>query len=451
MDTRLIWVKILKYIEAQIKPFMYETWFEDAELYSLTEKEAIIKVIHSSVKKQLDENYREIIEDAFNMVTSTNFNIKIMTSEDIEQYENDRTAEIVNDGVPYQSSHEANLNKNYTFENYVVGESNRIAYKCAVAVAENPGNMYNPFFVYGNSGLGKTHLIQAIGNYAINSKRKRVLYVSSQQFLEEFIEALRKDRSESAIDNFKNKYRDVDVLIVDDIQFLQSADKTQEEFFHTFNVLYDADKQIIISADKSPKELNKLEDRLITRFSWGIPVNITPPEEDLRIKILKKKILSENVDIFIPDETIAFIAQQFKSDVRELEGALRLLLANAAIMGGQKEIDLEFAIHALKTQITDNKSGMDMINRIINEVAGYYNITSLDIKGKSRKYTIQLPRQIAMHLSRHITDESFESIGSAFGGRHHSTVMNSCTNIEKQLKNDVALIKTIEDLKLRFK
>ncbi len=451
MDTKLIWVKILKIIEGKIKPFMFETWFEDADLFVIRDHDAIIKVDHDAVKKQLDENYREIIEEAFNIVTQTNFNIKILTPEDIEKYQSNTVVDVKNEGVPLQSSNDANLNRGYTFENFVVGESNRIAYKCAVAVAENPGTSYNPFFVYGNSGLGKTHLIQAIGNYAISNKRKRVLYVSSQQFKEEFIEALQKDRSSTAIERFKNKYRHVDVLIVDDIQFLSKTEKTQEEFFHTFNVLYDADKQIVISADKSPKELNQLEDRLRTRFSWGIPVNITPPEEDLRIKILKKKIISENVDIFIPDEIIALIAQQFISDVRELEGALRLLLANAAIMGGQKEIDFQFAIHALKTQMTNNKSGVDLVNRIINEVAAYYNITTLDIKGKSRKYSIQLPRQIAMHLSRNITEESFESIGSAFGGRHHSTVMNSCSNIEKLLKNDIALIKTIEDLKLRFK
>jgi len=451
MDIRLIWIKILKYIEGNIQPFMYETWFEDASLYKLSDKEAIIEVIHESVKKQLDENYREIIEDAFNIVTSTNFKIKVMTKTDIESYEKNVNVEIVNPGVPFQSSNDANLNKHYTFDNFVVGESNRIAYKCAVAVAENPGTSYNPFFVYGNSGLGKTHLIQAIGNYAITNKRKRVLYVSSQQFKEEFIEALQRDRSTDSIDKFKNKYRHVDVLIVDDIQFLSKTEKTQEEFFHTFNVLYDADKQIVISADKSPKELNQLEDRLRTRFSWGIPVNITPPELDLRIKILKKKIISENVDIFIPDEIIGFIAAQFKSDVRELEGALRLLLANAAIMGGQNEIDFEFAMHALKTQIPTNKSGLERVNRIINVVSEYYNITSLEIKGKSRKYSIQLPRQIAMYLSRNITDESFESIGNAFGGRHHSTVMNSCSNIEKMIKTDVSFVKTIEDLKLNFK
>ena len=309
--------------------------------------------------------------------------------------------------------------------------------------------MYNPLFLYGDSGLGKTHLMHAIGNYITKNSNKKVLYVTSEQFIEEFVKSTRKDDNEqnfNYVEFFKNKYRSIDVLIIDDIQFLGGAQQSQQEFFHTFNNLFNDNKQIIIASDRSPTDLSKLEDRLKTRFSWGLTVNIYPPEFSLRTEILRKKIVAGDFEQDIPDDVIEYIASNIGPDVRQLEGSITRLLAYSAIMGGEK-ITLDLAIDALKDFISKGIGEKNDIRRIQKIVAEYFQITIEDIRGKKRSANIAFPRQIAMYLCRTMTSESFPKIGTEFGGKDHSTVMFSVEKIENEIKVNKDLANIIEKLK----
>ena len=342
---------------------------------------------------------------------------------------------------------ESNLNKKYTFENFVVGNSNKFAHAAALAVAENPGKMYNPLFIYGNSGLGKTHLMFAIGNYIEKHSNKRVLYITSETFVNEFIEVTRKKENKSDFDNidfFKKKYRDVDVLIVDDIQYLENKVESQKEFFHTFNTLYGDDKQIILSSDRSPNDLKILEDRLRTRFNWGLPVNIYPPDFDLKVAIYKKRIAAESINKEVPDNVIEYMASNIGTNIRSLEGSLNRLFAYSTMMGA--EIDLNLAIEALKDFINAGFSEKNDVSRIQKIVADYFKISIEDLKSKKRNADIAFPRQIAMYLCRKHTDESFPKIGIEFGGKDHSTVMHSCEKIEQEIKHNKSLAEEIDKL-----
>ena len=348
-------------------------------------------------------------------------------------------------GVPYNSYKKAHLNPDYTFENFMVGESNRFAQATALAVAENPGKMYNPLFIYGNSGLGKTHLMHAIGNYIIQNTNKRVLYVTSETFISDYTGINNRNNEGTNYDKkdiFKEKYRNIDVLIIDDIQFLGTAPKTQTEFFHTFNTLFEDKKQIIISSDNSPDDLKNLEDRLRTRFNWGLKVNIFPPDNELRKKIIRYKIANMNFASEIDDEVIDYIANTCQSDVRNIEGALTRVCAYSTIFY-QERITLDLAIEALKGTIHGGKTNdnTNSIEKIKKAVAEYYNISVDDLKSKKRVATIAFPRHIAIYLSRQLTDESFPRIGMAFGGRDHSTVMSSCDRIANEIKNNKQLEK----------
>ena len=307
--------------------------------------------------------------------------------------------------------------------------------------------MYNPLFIYGNSGLGKTHLMFAIGNYIEKHSNKRVLYITSDTFVNEFIDITRKKENKSDFDNidfFKKKYRDVDVLIVDDIQFLAKKIESQKEFFHTFNNLYGEDKQIIISSDRSPNDLKILEDRLRTRFNWGLPVNIYPPDFDLKVAIYKKRIAAEAMNKEVPDNVIEYMASNIGTDIRNLEGSLNRLFAYSTMMGA--EIDLNLAIEALKDYINAGYSEKNDVSRIQKIVADYFKISIEDLKSKKRNADIAFPRQIAMYLCRKHTDESFPKIGIEFGGKDHSTVMHSCEKIEQEIKHNKSLAEEIDKL-----
>ena len=352
-------------------------------------------------------------------------------------------------GVPFNNPLKSNLNVNYTFDNFIVGNSNKFAHAAALSVAENPGKMYNPLFIYGNSGLGKTHLMHAIGNYIVQNSNKRVLYVTSEQFISDFLGINKKDdmgTNFDYIEYFKNKYRSVDVLIIDDIQFLGTAAKSQQEFFHTFNTLYSDNKQIIISSDRSPDDLKLLEDRLRTRFCWGLTVDIFPPDFELRVAILRKKILGGAIEKNIPEDVIEYIASNMGSDVRQLEGSVNRLLAYSTIMGGS-EITLDLAIEALKDFINRGVSEKNDIQKIQKIVAEFFRISPEDMKSKKRSANLAFPRQVAMYLCRQMTDESFPKIGMEFGGKDHSTVMHSCEKIEREMKTNKELYNTIEKLK----
>ena len=454
MNTDNLWNEFLDKIKERITPLSYDTWFKDTKLYKLEGGTATIIVPLALHKKHLEENYIDDIEETFNSITGTNFNFKFILENEITEI--DSTEEVIvtsneNIGVPHQTSASANLNSEYTFDSFIVGNSNRFAFTAARAVAEKPGKAYNPLFLYGKSGLGKTHLMHAIGNYIIQNTNKKVLYVSSEQFVNDYIAAVRNNDKNSfdKIDSFKSKYRNIDVLIIDDIQFLGSATKGQEEFFHTFNQLHDSNKQIIIASDRSVDDLKMLENRLITRFNWGLTANITPPDFGLRVDIIKRKISHQEAAEDIPIEVIEYIANINDSDVRQLEGAITRVFAYALMMN-HGVVTLDIAIEALKDKISERSVYKNDIHRIQRIVCEYFKIDIEDLKGKKRSKDINYQRQIAIYLCRIMTNESYPKMGTYFGGRDHSTIISAYQKIEKDLETNYQLQTVIEELKKRI-
>ncbi len=452
MNVDILWSNFLTQIKDELTSLSFDTWFKDTKLYKLENGKAYIIVPMPIHKKHLSDNYSDLITQKLNDVTNTNFELIFLLNEEIESEESPpddiNKDQVINDGVP-QEFEKTNLKSKYTFENFIVGDTNKFAQAAALSVAENPGHMYNPLFIYGNSGLGKTHLMHAIGNYITNNSNRKVLYVTSDQFIQDFIGINKKDdkgTNFNYVDFFKKKYRNIDVLIIDDIQFLGGATQTQQEFFHTFNSLYNDSKQIIISSDRSPDDLKLLEDRLRTRFCWGLTVNIFPPDFTLRTEILKKKIVAGDFEKEIPDDVIEYIASNIGTDVRQLEGSITRLIAYSTIMGGV-DITLDLAIEALKDFISKGMGEKNNIHRIQKIVSDYFQISVEDIKSKKRSSNISFPRQIAMYLCRNMTSESFPKIGTEFGGKDHTTVMHSCEKIEKEIKVNKDLENIIEKLK----
>ena len=443
MDDKLLWSKVLDKICNIVDPLSFETWFKNIDFIGMDGSSIRLVIPIMWYKSHIDRNYKELILNSFNEILekpATDImyilkeNVADILEKDKEKVNDNSNVNIVNNSN-YIRNHESNLNKNYTFESFVVGESNKFAQAAALAVAENPGNLYNPLFIYGNSGLGKTHLMHAIGNYIENKFEKRVLYVTSDDFMNEFTGLARKNNNTNNLDYvefFKNKYRNVDVLLIDDIQFLGGAEKTQQEFFHTFNNLYNDSKQIIVSSDRSPEDLKVLEDRLRTRFAWGLQVDISPPDYELKVAIIKKKLKREAISI--GDDVISFIASNVGNDVRQLEGSITRLVAYSAIMG-ETNITLDFAMEALKDFTKkDAVTDQNNIRRIQKSVANFCKISFEDMKSKKRTPNLAIPRQVAMYLCRKLTDESFERIGIEFSGKNHATVIHACNKIEKEMK-----------------
>ncbi len=454
MNVKILWSKFLDSIKIELSSLSFDTWFSDTELYKFENNKAYIIVPMPIHKKHLIDNYSNLINEKLYEITGNNYDLVLLLKEEIEleeEKEKEKSVSITNNenspiSFNYSSS---NLKKKYTFENFIVGNSNKFAHAAALSVAENPGNMYNPLFLYGNSGLGKTHLMHAIGNYIFENTNKRVLYVTSDQFIQDFIGINKKDEKGTNfnyVDFFKNKYRNIDVLIIDDIQFLGGATQTQQEFFHTFNSLYNDSKQIIISSDRSPDDLKLLEDRLRTRFCWGLTVNIFPPDFALKTEIIKKKIIAGNFEKEIPEDVVEYIASNIGPDVRQLEGSITRLIAYSTIMGGA-DINLDLAIEALKDFISKGMGEKNDIQRIQKIVSEYFQISVEDIRSKKRSSNISFPRQIAMYLCRNMTSESFPKIGTEFGGKDHSTVMHSVEKIENEIKVNKDLANIIEKLK----
>lgn len=454
MNIDILWNEFLDKIKERIIPLSYDTWFKDIKLFKLEGNKAIVIVPYALHKKHLEENYIEDIEETFNAITGTNFTFQFVLENEVDK---DNDSEIVDNsdievlGVPHQTSASANIKSEYTFDSFIVGNSNRFAFTAARAVAEKPGKAYNPLFLYGKSGLGKTHLMHAIGNYIIENTNKKVLYVSSEQFVNDYIYAVRNNDKNSfdKIDSFKNKYRNIDVLIIDDIQFLGSATKGQEEFFHTFNQLHDSNKQIIIASDRSVDDLKMLEDRLITRFNWGLTANITPPDFNLRVDIIKRKIAHQETGDDVPIEVIEYIANINDSDVRQLEGAITRVFAYALMMN-HGIVTLDIAVDALKDKISERSVYKNDIHRIQRIVCEYFKIDIEDLKGKKRSKDINYQRQIAIYLCRIITNESFPKMGTYFGGRDHSTIISAYQKIQKDLETNFQLQTVIEELKKRI-
>ncbi len=448
-NNSILWSNILEKIKNELNSLTFEVWFEETELYELKNGVAKILVPYAFHKKHIKENYTKLITSCFIEELGEPVELEFVIQEEIEEEEILPEETPKNNDIIYEekenSNFESNLNRKYTFDNFVVGNTNKFAHAAALAVAEKPGAMYNPLFIYGNSGLGKTHLMHAIGNYIEKNSNKKVLYITSETFVNEFIEITRKKENKSDfanIDFFKKKYRGIDVLIVDDIQFLAKKTESQKEFFHTFNDLYGDEKQIIISSDRSPNDLKIFEDSLRTRFNWGLTVNIYPPDFDLKVAILKRRINAENIDV--PDNVVEYMASNIGTDIRSLEGSLYRLVAYSTMMGA--DINLDLAIEALKDNINSGYSEKNDVGRVQKVVAEHFNISIEDLKSKKRNADIAFPRQIAMYLCRKHTDESFPKIGIEFGGKDHSTVMHSCEKIEQEIKNNKSLAEEIEKM-----
>ena len=454
MDYNLAWHKTLDKIKEILDPLAFSTWFEKMNIIDIKENTLRLEIPVIWYKRHIDGNYKDIILENMNKLLTIPVNdITYILSENLtdvlnEENEDNSFIKTNNDNnvLNRAENYRTNLNPSYTFESFVVGDSNMFAQAAALAVAENPGTMYNPLFIYGNSGLGKTHLMHSIGNYIVNKHKKRVLYVTCDQFVEDFIGLSRKNQKDNKLDYvefFKDKYRNIDVLIIDDIQFLAGASASQQEFFHTFNNLYNDSKQIIVSSDRSPEDLKVLEDRLRTRFCWGLQVDINPPDLKLKIAIIRKKIYGENIEI--SDDVINYIANNVGNDVRQLEGSITRLIAYSTIMC-RSNITVDFAMEALKDFTKKPVTDQNNIRRIQKEVANFYKVSFDDIKSKKRLQSLVIPRQVAMYLCRKLTDESFERIGLEFGGKNHATVIHACNKIEQEYNSNKDLQNAITNI-----
>ena len=444
MDLENIWKSFLEKMKNQLSEISYETWFSETRLLSI-DGEAHVLVPSHVHKKNLKENYIDIIEEKFAEVTGTNFEFEFYVEEEINE---DIVIDTDEMGIP-NNIFETNLNPRYKFNNFVIGKSNKFAATSALAVAEQPGNMYNPLFIYGSSGLGKTHLMHAIGNYITETNKKlKVLYIPCDKFVSDFVEICRKNSNENnieAIKQFKNKYRDIDVLMIDDIHNLVGASSAQQEFFNTFTELHNNKKQIIISSDRSPEDLKKLEERLRTRFHWGLQIDILSPEFELRMNIINKKIEMQELENKFPEEVKEYIASNCVGDIRKLEGAITRVYAYATIMNGSA-IDLELAIEALKDFFVTTIVAKNKIDQVIQLVGENYNISPEDLKSKKKTNNIAIPRQIAMYICRIYLEENLTKIGIEFGGKNHTTVMHAVDKIKNEILKDEALNNEIQKL-----
>ena len=366
----------------------------------------------------------------------------------IEEDSNDQSSPSVNEAVSNSKNYiNSNLNSKYTFDTFIVGSNNRFAHNAALAVAESPGDSYNPLFIYGGAGLGKTHLMHAIGNYIISQNPStNVLYVTSESFVNEVVEGIKSSKNSNAMMKLREKYRTVDVLMIDDIQFLIGREATQEEFFHTFNDLHSAGKQIILTSDKSPKEMETLEERIKSRFEWGLMADIGYPDYETRMAILKSKAEAEN--FYLDNEIMDYIASNIKSNIREIEGALNKLIAYKKLQNN--DITMETAIKELKNFISPDKPVQVTPQLIIEMVSEHYNISLDQMISKSRTSNIAKPRQIAMYLCKTMTDSPLEAIGHLLGGRDHSTIIHGCKKIEEDYMTDPELKSQIDIIKKKI-
>lgn len=436
-----LWSRVLSEIEKKISKPSFETWLKSTKAFSLKNDTLTIIAPNEFARDWLESKYSALIMDTVLEITGAELEIKfILPQNHIEEIEMNIPS--VKENVKYDEPVEfgqSMLNPKYTFDTFVIGSGNRFAHAASLAVAEAPAKAYNPLFIYGGVGLGKTHLMHAIGHYVLeHNPNAKVVYLSSEKFTNEFINSIRDNK---AIE-FRNKYRNVDVLLIDDIQFLAGKEQTQEEFFHTFNTLHEESKQIVISSDRPPKEIPTLEDRLRSRFEWGLITDITPPDLETRIAILRKKAKAEGLDI--PNEVMLYIANQIDTNIRELEGALIRVVAYSSLIN--KDINASVAAEALKNLITSSKPKTLSIHDIQRTVGEFFNIKLEDFKAKKRTKSVAFPRQVAMYLSRELTDHSLPKIGEEFGGRDHTTVIHAHEKISKLVDTDSQLQSQIKEI-----
>lgn len=431
-----LWNRTLGLLKNELTEISFNTWINTIEPVSMNSNIITLGVPADFNKGILESRYSSLIKNAIKQITSREYdlNFVIPSQENAKRYASQSELPVNEDSCA------SLLNPKYTFDTFVIGNSNRFAHAASLAVAESPAKAYNPLFIYGGVGLGKTHLMHAIGHYILSQNPSlKVLYVSSEKFTNELINAIKDDKNEE----FRNKYRNIDILLIDDIQFIAGKERTQEEFFHTFNALYEANKQIILSSDKPPKDIKTLEERLRSRFEWGLIADIQTPDLETRIAILRKKAQLESLNV--PNDVMVFIADKIASNIRELEGALNRIIAYSSLT--LNEITVELAAEALKDMLSNNKA-KSVNSKVIQEaVARYFDLKTDIFKSKKRSRDIAFPRQIAMYLCRELTDMSLPKIGEDFGGRDHSTVIHAFDKIVDDVESNPELRRTIEELK----
>ena len=439
--------KAKELLKEETTKISYETWIKILEIQSEDNDHIVLLTSTDFQKNIVSSKYLDLLTNTFNYLTNKDCSVPIVSREELETASNnsdlsDTTK--IEAPINYVTT---NLNPKYTFSTFVVGNNNRFAHAAALAVAEAPASSYNPLFIYGGVGLGKTHLMHAIGNEILrNNKNSKILYVTSEAFTNELINAIKDNTN----DQFRNKYRGIDILLIDDIQFIAGKERIQEEFFHTFNTLYESGKQVILSSDKPPKDIPLLEDRLKSRFEWGIIADISNPDYETRLAILRKKAQIDN--IIIDDEILSAIATRIDSNIRELEGTLNKLIATASLTSN-RQITMEMAEKAIN-DIVSQQEKVISATYIQETVGKYFNINPKDLKGSKRSNDITFPRQIAMYLCRNVANMSLPQIGKDFGKRDHTTVMHACNKIEKEIKtnsNTKLIVESVKNILLDMK
>jgi chromosomal replication initiator protein len=432
-----VWQEALPRIERQLSKPSFEAFLKAMRPMALDEDVFVFSVPSLFAKEWLEGRYRRLISETLQEVLRRGVEIQFIVADSEPTLAPSGRERPVPAHIPPPEA--PVISNKYTFELFVIGSGNRFAHAAAVAVAEAPAKAYNPLFIYGGVGLGKTHLLQAIGHHVLTHKPlARVTYVSSEKFTNDLINSIRDDKTVE----FRNKYRTADVLLIDDIQFLAGKERTQEEFFHTFNALHESNRQLIISSDRQPREIPTLEDRLRSRFEWGLIADIQPPDYETRIAILRKK--AEVDAITLPDEVAQYIAQRISSNIRELEGALSRLRAHAEITGAP--LSIELATEALRELLPQARVRPITISAIQRAVAEFFGIRTEEMKAKRRTKGVAFPRQVAMYLSRELTDASLPRIGEEFGGRDHTTVMHACDRVKSALVQDIHLAAGVKSL-----
>uniref|UniRef100_A0A7C3DQV0 Chromosomal replication initiator protein DnaA n=1 Tax=Meiothermus ruber TaxID=277 RepID=A0A7C3DQV0_MEIRU len=439
MTQNTVWQNVLEYVRQSITEVEYHTWFEKIQPLGVVNGSLELGVPTSFFKGWIEDHYAELLTEALTRLgaQTPRFELKVIPGKPVQE-------DIFSASAPSKPQEaRTRLNPKYIFENFVVGQNNNLAHAAAVAVAESPGNAYNPLFIYGGVGLGKTHLMHAVGHsVAQRFPEKKIEYVSTETFTNELINAIREDR----MTEFRDRYRSVDLLLVDDIQFIAGKERTQEEFFHTFNALYEARKQIILSSDRPPKDILTLEARLRSRFEWGLITDIQPPDLETRVAILKMN--SEYRNMRIPEEVLEYIAKQITSNIRELEGALMRVIAYASLNGVQ--LSKAVAVKALSDVFAASEAGLTP-EEILKAVAEHYNLKLEEIRGAGRRKEVVIPRQIAMYLIREMTHASLPEIGQFFDGRDHTTVLYAIQKIQESLDTDSSLQQAIKSIKERLR
>ena len=452
------WPEIIEHlrVEHELLNVSFNTWIKPLKVYDVIDDTAYILVNKDSSVEYIDKKYRLPLMVCIAEITGKEYEIQFV-SEDDDKLNEIHNASIDNGQKKKTKSlaEKAGLNPKYTFDTFVVGGNNNFAHAASLAVAESPGEVYNPLFLYGGVGLGKTHLMHSIAHFILDKNpKKKVLYVTSETFTNELIDALRNGKTagnESAMLNFRDKYRNIDVLLIDDIQFIIGKESTQEEFFHTFNHLHTLGKQIIISSDKPPKDIETLESRLRTRFEWGLIADISSPDYETRMAILQKKIELDHLEKYnIKNDVLDYIAANVKSNIRELEGSLNKLIALYKLNNNEGTIDISLAAEALKDIISSDNRREVTPELILDIVADHFGITVADLKSKKRDSEIAVPRQICMYLMRTMTDTALKGIGAVLGGKDHSTVKYGVEKIAKDIESDEMMANTINIIKKKI-